>query len=129
MDELQRRLDEKLRSVSPLTSTCSTEFLSVLDELERTASEVFEKRFNWRRVDLPSRRGSDDLVIATYLAGNLLVEIGIRGFNRCAPVGELVRSTGGARVYARLHAPGVGVVGVVEADSEAKGRERLGYII
>jgi hypothetical protein len=94
---MQDVLEKRLESLGPSVSTCSHAFLQVVDELERIAVESLEKKLRWRRVELPPRRGegeADDLVVAAFLVENLVVEIGIKGFNRCAPVGDLLRALG-----------------------------------
>ncbi len=120
IDRLQEVLESRLASLGGEVSTCSHEFLSLLDELERMASEKLERELRWRRVELPARRESEDLVLASYLVETMVVEIGIKGFNRCAPVAELARATGGPRVYARLLTP-AGEVATLLAES-ARGR-------
>ncbi len=124
IDQLQHMLEERLAKLSPETSSCSHTFLSIIDELEQFSDEKLLP-LGWKRVNVATR--SEDLVIAAYLVETAVLEIGIKGFNKCAPIGELAR-THGVRVYARLHSPGAGVLGEVYAESRAEEKGRTIYI-
>ncbi|NOZ88363.1 MAG: hypothetical protein GXO15_00370 [Crenarchaeota archaeon] len=126
------RLQERLHSLWPRIrgmGTCSREFLEVLDELEELADrELVYRGFDKVPAAPVSRRGEQnvDLVVALYRVGDIIVEVGLKGLNRCGIVEAL---TGGEppRVYARLHLGG-GAVVVLEAE-EAAQRSMLSYYI
>jgi len=127
---LQERVDreyERLRRAG----TCGEEFMRFLDELE----ELAKKEMSYRgfeplgdRVYVP-RREQGDLVLGYFRYGPAVVEIGLRGLNRCSVLEEL---TGGEppRVYARIYTGG-GASMVIEAGEERSRQQwqRTGYIM
>ena len=70
-------------------------------------------------------------MLALYVVDNLLVEFGIKGYNRCAPLDELVQRIGPPKLYMRMYAPGMKLIATIEANhkkEEHAGEERPSYI-
>jgi len=118
---------ERLRGVS----TCGPEFMRWLDGLEEKARrEMAYRGFEplGDRVYV-AQRSREDLVIGYFRYGNVVIELGLRGLNRC---GRLEEVSGGEppRVYARIYMGGRASM-VLEADEtyQQLPRERGMYIM
>jgi len=103
---------ERLRG----SSTCGPDFMRWLDVLEEKARrEMAYRGFEplGDRVYV-AQRSREDLVIGYFRYGNVVIELGLRGLNRC---GRLEEVTGGEppRVYARIYMGGRASM-VLEAD-------------
>ena len=128
LSALQERMVQLWPRVRGL-GTCGREFLRVLDELEELADRELVYRGFDKAPAIPVRRGEDasrDLVISLYRVGDVYIEIGLKGLNRC---GVLEQLTGGEppRIYARIYLSG-GAVVVLEAE-ERRGTGLLSYYI
>ncbi len=105
--------------------TCSREFLSFIDTLEsRVEREMTAYGFQKAPASI---RQKNDIVLGTFIADNLVVEIGLKSINRC---GVLEEVSGGRppRVYARLYIGGR-VAAILEAEESVERESEAGYII
>lgn len=126
--ELQEEVEaayERLRGLG----TCGPEFMRWLDEIEEKA----RKEMSYRgfeplgdRVYVP-QRSREDLVIGYFRYDGVVIELGLRGMNRC---GRLEEVSGGRppRVYARLYIGGRASM-VLEADEKPETLSRRTYYI
>jgi len=113
------------------SSTCGADFMRWLDSLEDAARrEMAYRGFEplGDRVFVP-QRSREDLVIGYFQYGSVVIELGLRGLNRCGQLGDVA---GGQppRVYARIYMGGRASM-VLEADEpyQQLPRERGMYIM
>jgi len=130
LQEEARRGFETLRR----SGTCGREFMEWLEALEEKARrEMMYRGFEplpEPRVPVRGRR-KEDLVLGYFRYGGYVIEIGLRGLNRC---GVLEEVSGGEppRVYAKIYTAG-GAAITLEAEEDAEkragGRRQAYYIM
>lgn len=126
INELQEMLRKEYPRVLELNS-CSHEFMEILDRLEEEATRKLGEA-GFKKIELPSSRERTDLPIGFYLfQGQVLVEIGVKGLNKCGKIGDLTRG-GTPRIYARVYIGGQAAY-VLEAEEKEKKRIEAGYFI
>ncbi|OWJ54928.1 hypothetical protein [Pyrodictium delaneyi] len=96
-------------------NTCSHEFLDFVDKLEEAADREMQYR-GFEKLPAPAARGRVDLVLGWYQGEGFIVELGLRGLNRCGVLEELAGSEP-PRVYARFYIGGR-VAFILEASEE-----------
>jgi hypothetical protein len=126
--ELQREVEEAYQRLRG-EGTCGPEFMRWLDEIEEKARrEMIYRGFEplGDRVYVP-QRSREDLVLGYFRYDSVVIEIGLRGMNRC---GRLEEVSGGEppRVYARIYIGGRASM-VLEAGEEAQRAPRSTYYI
>ena len=126
VNELQRAANRYIATLPPTTSTCSHEFIVALDRVEARLSSIAEK-YGLQRIEPHSlrRRGSDDLAIAFYLAETTIIEVGLRGLNKCGPLVEV--SNGKIVAYGRILGPGASIMAEIESEEKEEAETRPLY--
>ena len=107
--KLQEHINKDYHSIRDL-NTCSNKFITYIDILESKLSEFLEK-YGFEKISsdiltslLRSSKssGEADLVIGAYSFHDVIIEIGLRGLNRCKILKELTNDMP-PRFYARIY--------------------------
>ncbi len=117
VERLQSLAEKKIAVLGAETSTCSREFVVVIDELDREITSLGE-RYGLKRVDVRLPVSRDDLRVALFIAEGGIVEIGLRGLNRCGMLGDLLGGELKPKAYGRVLGPGAKVVVEIEAEEK-----------
>lgn len=109
LDNLQAFIEERWPRIRSMGS-CSQDFMRFLEELEELADrELVFRGFEKIPENVVRRRAGEeasrDLAVAFYRLDSVVIEVGLKGLNRCGIVEAL---TGGEppRVYARVYVSG-----------------------
>ncbi|RUM47395.1 MAG: hypothetical protein DSY37_02455 [Hyperthermus sp.] len=108
-------------------STCSREFISWLESLESMADKELLFRGFEKLASTVPRRDHRDLALGYYRVGEMIVEVGLEGLNKC---GQLLRLTGGRppRVYAKIYSGELEIAVIRAGEEEVKEQASL-YIM
>ena len=127
LKRLQWMIDHEYARLAGL-NTCSHEFLEFVDRLEKEADREMLYR-GFEKLPAPAVRGRTDLVLGWYRGEGFVVELGLRGLNRCGVLEELTGSEP-PRIYARFYIGGQAAF-ILEAQEEkdATSLTETGYIM
>ncbi|BEP16755.1 hypothetical protein PYJP_01070 [Pyrofollis japonicus] len=127
INALQKELENEYPRILEMNS-CSHEFMEILDRLEEKASKEL-LRAGFKKIEVPASRERVDLPIGFYaFQGQMLVEIGIKGLNKCGRVRELTNGEV-PRVYARIYMGGQAAY-IIEAETKKeKQKEPATYLM
>ncbi len=127
VEKLQELATTKIKSLSMDVGTCSREFLSVVDELEKEVVRLGE-RYGLQRIDARLPVFRDDLRIAVFIAEGAIVEVGLKGLNRCGVLGELLGGEKTPIAYGRILGPGAKVLAEIQGERKEKRTETTYYL-
>jgi hypothetical protein len=127
INALQRELENEYPRILDMNS-CSHEFMEILDRLEEKATKEL-LRAGFKKIEVPASREHVDLPIGFYVfQGQVLVEIGIKGLNKCGRIRDLTKGET-PRVYARIYMGGQAAY-IIEAETKKeKQKEATTYLM
>ncbi|ABM80351.1 hypothetical protein [Hyperthermus butylicus] len=108
--------------------TCSRDFLDFIDSLEERAAKEMAN-YGLQKLSIRGPPPKEDIVLGWFAIDNIVIELGLRGINKCGVLEELTAGKP-PRVYARVYAEGR-VAFILEASLEEEHMDTVeaGYII
>ena len=107
--------------------TCGRKFLEFVDNLEKHAAREMAN-YGFQKLNVREPPSREDIVLGLFVVDNIVIELGLKGINRCGILEELT-SGKPPRVYARVYMEGR-VAFILEASAEeSTPTTDAGYII